>query len=111
MGCFGPDGLPAPHPYSWPSAGRGPAYGERELPKTIDLYTSPGCPDCAALKAWFAARNITFTEHDLSRPGAADKAKTQFGVRIAPITVYEGQVFYGTAQEQLPRLQRLFGPD
>jgi glutaredoxin len=81
------------------------------LPKTIDLYTSPGCPDCAALKAWFAAHDITFTEHDLSRPGAADKAKTEFGVRIAPITVYEGQVFYGAAQEQLPRLQRLFGLD
>lgn len=79
------------------------------MPKTIDLYTSPGCPDCAALKAWFAAHHLAFTEHDLSQPGAADKAKADFGVRIAPITVYEGQVLYGTAQEQLPRLKRLFG--
>ena len=81
------------------------------MPNTIHLYTSPGCPDCAALKAWFAARGMAFTEHDLSQPGAADKAKAEFGVRVAPITVYEGQVFYGTAQEQLPRLKRLFGLD
>jgi glutaredoxin len=81
------------------------------LPKTIDLYTTPGCPDCAALKAWFTAQQVAFAEHDLSRPGAADEAKAKFGVRIAPITVYEGQVLYGTAQEQLPRLKRLLGLD
>ncbi|WP_298139323.1 glutaredoxin family protein [Acidiferrobacter sp.] len=81
----------------------------REEHRTIDLYTSPGCPDCAALKAWFTAHNVVFAEHDLSAPGAADKAKAAFGVRIAPITVYEGQVFYGTAEEQLPRLKRLLG--
>ncbi|MHB8252376.1 MAG: glutaredoxin family protein [Acidiferrobacter sp.] len=71
----------------------------------IDLYTSPGCPDCAALKAWLKAQDLPFTEHDLSRPGAAEKAKTELGVRVAPITVCDGQIFYGTAQEQLPHLK------
>ncbi len=79
--------------------------------KSIDLYTTPGCPDCAALKAWFGARKVAFTEHDLSQPGIADKAKAEFGVRVAPITVCDGQVLYGTAQEQLPRLRRLLDRD
>ncbi len=79
--------------------------------KTVTLYTSPGCPDCAALKAWFAKLGIVYTEHDLSAPGAADKAKAELGVRVAPITVYDGQVLYGTAQEQIPRLREILGKD
>ena len=76
----------------------------------VDLYTSPGCPDCAALKAWFISQDIPFQEHDLSVPGAADAAKIRFGVRIAPITVCDEQVFYGKAQEQLLRLKSLLRP-
>lgn len=71
----------------------------------IDVYTSPGCPDCRALKAWLQARHLPFAEHDLSQPGVAEKAKADWGVRIAPITVCEGKVFYGTAQDQLPQLE------
>lgn len=74
----------------------------------IDIYTSPGCPDCQALKAWFRVRGLPFTEHDLSQPSVAEQAKGNWGVRIAPITVCEGRVFYGTAQDQLPLLETLF---
>ena len=74
----------------------------------IDLYISPGCPDCAALKTWFSAQGLAFREHDLSLPGAAEQARARFGVRVAPITVYEGHVLYGTAEDQLPRLKKLF---
>ncbi len=75
----------------------------------IDLYTAPGCPDCAALKRWFAERGIDYAEHDLSAPGAADEAKRRYGVRVAPITVVDGQVFYGTFEEQRPRIEAALG--
>jgi len=73
----------------------------------VDVYTTPGCPDCAAVKAWLTSQGVPFIEHDLSRLGAADEAKARFGVRVAPITVYDGHVLYGVAQDQLPRLRDL----
>ncbi len=81
------------------------------MPKTVTLYTSPGCPDCAALKAWFAQLGIAYAEHDLSAPGVADKVKAELGVRVAPITVCDAQVLYGTAREQIPRLRKILGVD
>lgn len=77
---------------------------------SILLYTSPRCPDCAALKQWLTDQGLSYTELDLSRPGVADQAKAQWGVRVAPITVWNGQLFYGTARDQIPRLQALLTP-
>ncbi len=71
----------------------------------ILLYTSPGCPDCTALKRWFADRDIVHTEYDLSRPGVAEEAKRRYGVRVAPITVIGGQVIYGTFEDQRPKIE------
>ncbi|MHB1240701.1 MAG: glutaredoxin domain-containing protein, partial [Gammaproteobacteria bacterium] len=34
----------------------------------ILIYTTPGCPDCAALKQWLAKRGLAFGERDLSQP-------------------------------------------
>ncbi len=81
------------------------------MAKAVTLYTTPGCPDCAAMKAWLASHGIAYREHDLSAPGAADRARAEFGVRVAPITVCDGQVLYGKAEEQLPRLRVLLGVD
>ncbi len=75
----------------------------------ILLYTIPGCPDCAALKQWFAQNGVACTEHDLSRPGVADEAKRRHGVRVAPITVIGGQVFYGTFVDQRPKIEAALG--
>lgn len=75
----------------------------------ILIYTSPGCPDCAALKQWLAAQSLDYTEKDLSQPGVADEARARYGVRIAPVTVIgtpTGETFfYGTFAEQKPRLE------
>ncbi|MEJ2390325.1 MAG: glutaredoxin family protein [Gammaproteobacteria bacterium] len=71
----------------------------------ILIYTTPGCPDCAALKHWLGQRGITYEERDLSQPGMADQAKSRCGVRIAPVTVIGGQCFWGTFAEQKPRLE------
>lgn len=75
----------------------------------ILLYTTPGCPDCAALKRWFAAHGIAYAEQDLSAPGVADEAKRRYGVRVAPITVIGAQVFFGTFEDQRPRIEAALG--
>ncbi|MEJ2644379.1 MAG: glutaredoxin family protein [Gammaproteobacteria bacterium] len=75
------------------------------MDKEIVLYTTPGCPDCAALKAWLGQQGIAFSERDLSQPGVADEAKSRYGVRIAPITVIGDTFFYGTFSEQEPRIR------
>jgi len=76
---------------------------------SILLYTSPGCPDCAAVKAYLKQHQVDFEERDISAPGVADEAKRRYGVRIAPITVIDGEVLYGTFADQKARLEALLG--
>ena len=71
----------------------------------ILIYTTPGCPDCAALKRWLDERDVVYEERDLSQPGMAEQARARCGVRIAPVTVVGGQCFWGTFAEQKPRLE------
>lgn len=71
---------------------------------SVILYTTPTCPDCRAVKQWFATEGVAFEERDLSDPQIAEEAKARTGVRVAPIVIIEGQVFYGTLADQKPRL-------
>ncbi|WP_457632713.1 heavy metal translocating P-type ATPase [Oceanithermus desulfurans] len=73
------------------------------------LYTSPGCPDCAAVKAWLEARGVAYEERDLSRPEIAEEAVRYYGVRVAPITVIDGQAHWGTFAEQRRALEQRLG--
>lgn len=70
----------------------------------VIVYTSPGCPDCAAVKRYLAERHVPFDERDISAPGVADEAKSRYGVRVAPITVVGKLFFYGTFVQQKPQL-------
>lgn len=70
----------------------------------IIVYTSPGCPDCAAVKRYLAGRGIPFEDRDITAPGMADEAKSRYGVRVAPITVIGDSFFYGTFAQQKPQL-------
>lgn len=74
----------------------------------ITLYTSPGCPDCAAVRRYLHNLGIPFEERDVTTPGVADEAKARYGVRIAPITVINGQALWGTFPTQKPKLDQLF---
>jgi glutaredoxin len=71
---------------------------------TVVLYTSPGCPDCAAVKQYLKAQNVAYEERDVTQPGIADEAKSRYGVRVAPITVIDGEAIWGIFAEQRPRL-------
>jgi len=70
----------------------------------ILVYTSPGCPDCAAVKRYLRDRGIPFEERDITAPGVADEAKSRYGVRVAPISVVGDSFFYGTFAQQKPQL-------
>ncbi|WP_448589382.1 glutaredoxin family protein [Thermodesulfobium sp.] len=74
----------------------------------VIIYTSPGCPDCAAVKSWLKKNNIHYSEIDITLPGKAEEAYKRFGVRIAPITVVKDQFFYGTFKDQKPNLEKIF---
>ncbi|SMB79127.1 glutaredoxin family protein [Deinococcus hopiensis] len=76
------------------------------MPKVI-LYATPTCPDCHALRLWFGHRGIAFEERDLTDPAVADQVKARYGVRVAPITVIGEQFFYGTFDQQRPKLEAL----
>lgn len=80
---------------------------------TVELYTTPTCPDCKQLKTWFDQLGIPYAEHDLARPGVAEEAKARTGVRVAPITVVGPDVYYGTHDTQRTLLRQdwpaLFG--
>jgi len=72
---------------------------------SVVLYTSPGCPDCAAVRQYLQARDISFSERDISQPGVAEEAKSRYGVRVAPITVIDDEPLWGTFADQKPQLE------
>lgn len=73
------------------------------------LYTAPGCPDCDAVKRWLGDRRIAFRERDISQPAVSDEAKIRYGIRVAPITVIDGEAFYGTFAFQRGKLAGKLG--
>ncbi len=76
------------------------------MPRVL-LYTSPGCPDCAAVRRYLDTHGVRYEERDVTQPGIAAEAKARYGVRIAPITVIGDEALYGTFAEQKPRLDTL----
>lgn len=49
-----------------PSIGSSPA---------VTVYTVPNCPDCHALKTWFAERDIAYAERNLSRANVESRGR------------------------------------
>ncbi len=79
---------------------------EQDRPRVL-LYTSPGCPDCAAVKAWLLAHGVAFEERDVSVPEVAAEAQTRYGVRVAPIAVIAGRAYHGGFAELRQALEGL----
>lgn len=76
---------------------------------SIEIFTTPTCPDCLALKRWLDARGLTYLERDLRDPAIAEEAKVRTGLRIAPITLIDGQIFYGPFADQLKAIENALG--
>lgn len=77
----------------------------------VIVYTTLTCPDCRTLKAWLTAQGVAFEERDLTDPAIMEEAKARTGVRVAPITLVGGKVFYGTFGSQKPGLVAALGLD
>lgn len=75
----------------------------------VIVYVSPGCPDCAAVKAYLQRNKIEFEDRSIMEPGVADDVKHRYGVRIAPITVIKDNAVWGTFAEQKEKLDQLLG--
>lgn len=75
----------------------------------IELFSIDGCPDCLALKRWFAARHIPYRLRDLSDPAVQAEAKARTGLRVAPITIIDDRPIWGLATAQIPRIMSLLG--
>lgn len=74
----------------------------------IEIYTTPTCPDCLALKRWLNTRSLPFVEHDLRDPAIAEEAKRRTGVRVAPITIIDGKhIFFGAFAVQRAEIEAL----
>ncbi len=76
---------------------------------SVEIYMTPTCPDCHALKTWLTKLDVPFIDHDLTQPEVAEEAKWRTGVRVAPITVIGKDVFYGTFLDQRPRIAARLG--
>lgn len=74
--------------------------------EAVVVYTSPGCPDCAAVKRYLSDHGVAYLERDITAPGVSDEAKTRYDVRVAPITVIGHAFFYGTFAQQKPSLDQ-----
>lgn len=74
----------------------------------IEIYTTPTCPDCLALKRWLNMQSLPFVEHDLRDPAIAEEAKRRTSVRVAPITIIDGKhIFFGTFAVQRHEIEAL----
>lgn len=81
-----------------------------EAAPRIEIFTTPTCPDCLALKRWLNAQSLAYVERDLREPEIADEAKRRTGVRVAPITIIDNEhVFYGTFADQLHDIEAVLG--
>ena len=63
---------------------------------SIQIYTTPTCHWCHKTKEYFAARNVKFTEHDVSM----DESKAQemiekSGQLGVPVLDIDGQIIIG----------------
>ena len=66
---------------------------EDTVPKPVELYTSPGCPYCAAARDDLEWRGVDFVEFDVEREPEARARLLQItgGTRTVPVLVEEGK--------------------
>ena len=76
------------------------------MPVPVVVYTVPGCASCAAIKRFLRDRGVSFEEKDVREDASAlAEMREVSGVRIAPVTVVGDRAFYGTFEDQRPRIE------
>jgi len=78
--------------------GQGIAQAKSAQPK-IEIYVTSWCPYCKKAVAYFQAKGLTFTVHDIeSNPGAAKRFE-QFHAQGVPLVVINGKKISGYSVE------------
>lgn len=71
----------------------------------ITVYTVPDCADCRAVKRLLTHYGASYTERNIRHdPDALAELQRRANVRIAPVTLIGGQVFYGPFDQVRPQL-------
>lgn len=65
------------------------------MKKTIDIYTKPGCPYCAAAKEDMDKKGIPYSEHDVSDPAVKEEAISIAGEAKVPVIIEGDNVTVG----------------
>lgn len=73
----------------------------------IEVFLVPTDPDGRDLTDWLDAQGLAYVQRDLSEPATSREAVARTGLRIAPLTLVDGRVIWGTAAEQQRRLQSI----
>lgn len=73
----------------------------------IEVFLVPSDPDGRDLTDWLDAQGLAYVQRDLSEAATSREAVARTGLRIAPLTLVDGRVIWGTAAEQQRRLQSI----
>lgn len=57
------------------------------LPRTITVYTTPGCVQCKPTKKWLDDRGILYREVDLAESPKDAEAIRELGFKQAPVVI------------------------
>jgi len=80
--------------------------GDDPVPIPVTVYTVPACASCAAIKRFLHDRDVAFEQKNVREdPNALAEMQELSGIRIAPVTVVGDQAFYGTFDDQRPRIE------
>ncbi|MEY4982829.1 MAG: hypothetical protein RIR62_1095 [Pseudomonadota bacterium] len=77
----------------------------------VEVFFLPLDPDSARLTGWLDGQGVAYAARDLSDPATSREAVARTGMRIAPLTLVDGQIVWGTVAEQQRRLQSLLWRD
>ena len=71
-------------------------------PEGVTLYSRPGCPFSQQVRDYLNARQVAFTEHDVTRNEAALRRMLWLtGTPTVPVTVVNRAVLVGFDEERL----------
>ena len=74
---------------------------------TITLYFAPGCPHCAAARAWLNGRGLEFAEVDVRTHGPSlHQALVHAGQPAVPVIEVGTEVLIGFDEQRLEELLR-----
>jgi len=80
--------------------GHGPAQAGQP---TVELYVTSWCPYCKKAEAYFNAKGVAYTAHDIEKDAGALKRFQQYGAQGVPLVIIGGTPIAGYSIEEYDR--------